>query len=812
MKILSICLKNIKSHHDRTLDFVEGINVLSGPNGAGKSTIFEAIGYALFGVNAKDFVGNVDRFVSIGEKKGEIAVEFLTDTGDRYRVFRSVGAGSKWLLAAETGGDFEVEEHAGAQETEARIKELLNLDSGRTLADQFKLVIGPFQNEFLGPFVLRQPTKRQESFDEILGIDGWRKTYKGTTLMLSAAKHKIDLLKLEIDSGLEQLTVLPGKKEELKGAQKEVQTLKKELAGKQKLQQQVMVNLEKLDRREKELNDLRAEIRVVEDRVKSGSEKIENQQKQVVEAEKACLVVEKNRVSKEAFEAAEKQLLKLRQRQQKRREVEKFVTELEKARGVLIEKERHERKETEATGKQLMEEERSVISARKENTVDKRIIAVGARLAELRRKVEEMRSSLGLLEGRRAGLLEGRETLAGGICPFFRENCGNIGERDPKDVFETGLAELDREKAALTGMMKELEKEYGKAEDACRLMEKMKIRMEELGKQQKSLEKRRQKNACRLKDLVLARKQVHEAEEKVVERKKHLMAFEGLDEDIARAESARVTHQAGRDTFLAHLRIGDDLANRREQLKKMLDLMEELQRNLLSGNEKLQRSQKEYKADEHTRLWQQKEGLVASVAALGQKLEQLEREVIRLRSEIDGLELIKKKIEAKTEERKMMVEKKELITFLRDRIFKNVSVQLSERFREEISLRADRIYRNIAETDEELYWGDNYRIILRDMADGKLRERSDEQLSGGQIMSSVIALRLAMLQTIGARIAFFDEPTSNLDAGRRENLAHAFRAIDVGREEVTDHWYDQLFLISHDVAFTEVTDQMIYLE
>ena len=98
------------------------------------------------------------------------------------------------------------------------------------------------------------------------------------------------------------------------------------------------------------------------------------------------------------------------------------------------------------------------------------------------------------------------------------------------------------------------------------------------------------------------------------------------------------------------------------------------------------------------------------------------------------------------------------------------------------------------------------------MVDGELRERSDDQLSGGQTMSAVVALRLAMLQTIGARIAFFDEPTSNLDATRRENLAHAFRAIDVGKEEVTEHWYDQLFLISHDVAFTEVTDQMILIE
>ena len=70
MQILSIHLKNIKPHRDRELNFVGGINVLSGNNGVGKSTIFEAIGYALFGVNASDFVGNIDRFITIGAKKG----------------------------------------------------------------------------------------------------------------------------------------------------------------------------------------------------------------------------------------------------------------------------------------------------------------------------------------------------------------------------------------------------------------------------------------------------------------------------------------------------------------------------------------------------------------------------------------------------------------------------------------------------------------------------------------------------------------------------------------------------------------------
>ena len=150
MQILSIKLINIKSHRDTELIFAPGINVLSGPNGAGKSTVFEAIGYALFGVDARDFVSNVDRFITFGAKKGEISVTFLTDEVETWRVNRTVGTPSRWLLAKESGGLFEVEEHAGSEETGARIAKLLGLDNGRSLAEQFKLVIGPFQNDFLG--------------------------------------------------------------------------------------------------------------------------------------------------------------------------------------------------------------------------------------------------------------------------------------------------------------------------------------------------------------------------------------------------------------------------------------------------------------------------------------------------------------------------------------------------------------------------------------------------------------------------------------------------------------------------------------
>ena len=78
-------------------------------------------------------------------------------------------------------------------------------------------MIGPFQNEFLGPFVLKQPTKRQEAFDEILGIDAWRKTYKGTSTLLAAVKSKIEVLTVEIEGKQEQIAALPDRQKELAG-------------------------------------------------------------------------------------------------------------------------------------------------------------------------------------------------------------------------------------------------------------------------------------------------------------------------------------------------------------------------------------------------------------------------------------------------------------------------------------------------------------------------------------------------------------------------------------------------------------------
>jgi len=811
MQILSIHLKNIKSHRDTTLDFAAGINVLSGPNGVGKSTVFEAIGYALFGVDARDFVTNVERFLSIGAKRGEVAVFFRIDDGSTWRVTRTVGGGVKWLLARQLGEVFEVEEHANIGETEVRLAELLGLANGRPLAEQFKLVIGPFQNDFLGPFVIKQATRRQEAFDEILGIDAWRKTFKGTSGLLSAVQNRIEVLNAEVQVRQEQITVLPEREKERSALQTEVVALSRTLEDKQKLLEEVANKLVELGKQEEALHKATSEVQGLDIRIKNGEEKVADQQQRVTQTEKSLAVVEESRAGKDAFEKADGALKVLREQERSCHALDREIDRLEKDCLELGQRFAHERDEVHKAEQELKEEQERLVVGRKELQPAARHLESAARLQPLREEIEELRSQRGLLNGRRVALTEGQDKLGEGSCPFFSEPCQNIAGQQPRDVFSHKIAELDKQTAALASRIEKLGQDIAAAEQAKQALDAQKVRSGELDKQQAQLDARRQKNAQRATGLDGLQARQAEAAKKLAARKEDRRAFDGLEQALNRAEQERAAFQTARDAFYAHAKDAGELVERQQTLAKWQRALDGLKGDRARGLEALAGCEKAYDAALHQSTRQQKEVLVGEVATLEQRLQGLGKDLQRLTEEIARLKQIEQLIAEGLATRQRYQDQEKLVKYLRNRVFKNVSARLSERFREEISQRADRIYRTIAEGDEELIWGDHYQVVLRDLADGQLRARTDDQLSGGQMMSAVVALRLALLQTIGARLAFFDEPTSNLDASRRENLARAFRAIDVGREEVTEHWYDQLFLVSHDVAFTEITDQIVEL-
>ena len=409
MQILSIHLKNIKSHRDTELTFSPGINVLSGPNGVGKSTIFEAIGYALFGVDAQSFVGNIDRFVTIGAKRGEIAVVFQGVGDERYRVSRTVGTPAKWLLAKEVGSTFEVEEHKDAKETEARLKELLGLSGGRSLAEQFELVIGPFQHEFLGPFVIKQPAKRRDKFDEILGIDAWRKTFNETKVLTAAIKAKVDALESAIGPLKSQVLELPVKKTECQAVVKALAEAEADLAAQQQRLKELETQLIGVDQREKKLKELEKEIDSLNVRIGNGNEMIGKQKLLVDEAVKAGKIIEETTSGKKAFEEAEARLSALREQVKAQRRLEQEAAELRTRVSVLGERYTVESQSIQNARQDLASEEKSLAESRKALALDEKQQTLAARLPEILQRLEGVRQQLGQLDGRRAALAEGSE-------------------------------------------------------------------------------------------------------------------------------------------------------------------------------------------------------------------------------------------------------------------------------------------------------------------------------------------------------------------------------------------------------------------
>ena len=70
-------------------------------------------------------------------------------------------------------------------------------------------------------------------------------------------------------------------------------------------------------------------------------------------------------------------------------------------------------------------------------------------------------------------------------------------------------------------------------------------------------------------------------------------------------------------------------------------------------------------------------------------------------------------------------------------------------------------------------------------------------------MAAAMSIRLALLKQLSdIRLAFFDEPTVNMDSERRERLAQQIGQV---------HDFDQLFVISHDDTFEENVDHIIHV-
>ena len=372
----------------------------------------------------------------------------------------------------------------------------------------------------------------------------------------------------------------------------------------------------------------------------------------------------------------------------------------------------------------------------------------------------------------------------------------SLSRQHAVDTAETELTEL---KARLTEARAEVEG-----------LEKAPQRVEQLQQGLKALGDPRRRRDVALQQ-ARGRKQVEEAlQQERAQAEEQRIALAALDERMAAfasldAEADRIVSQ------LEKFRTADDLYRRNQAAVEALPQREQefseaemalqaARERFESGQEQLAASRREFDEERFQEMVAKVDEIRSRSVRLKTELGQWRENLIRAKEEISRLEAQAQRLTTAQSLHDRLVEQEELLQFLRS-VIQEAGPFVTKALVQQISYTANQLFGQIMEDyTRTLQWQEDYGIILE--VDG--REREFAQLSGGEQMSAALAVRLALLQEMSdIAIAFFDEPTTNLDDVRRDALA---------RQIVGVRGFEQLFIISHDDSFEQATEKLIRVE
>jgi exonuclease SbcC len=276
-----------------------------------------------------------------------------------------------------------------------------------------------------------------------------------------------------------------------------------------------------------------------------------------------------------------------------------------------------------------------------------------------------------------------------------------------------------------------------------------------------------------------------------------LESFAGLDGRIAQERARRSASETDYRVYIENLPLAALLEERETDLKKIESALIADRQAFERLEEELNNCRKDYDSDRHYSLKLELEEIINKAAQLSSELGHSSARAEELAEAIEILRESKKRLDVLRSDRGRCDQLHSLSDFIRD-VLKKAAPYITEALLQSISMEANQLYRDITGNPMvSLRWDSGYEIVLEE--DG--HERAFASLSGGEQMAAALSVRLALLKELSEmRVAFFDEPTTNMDEERRRNLAQ-----QIGR--IRD--FDQLFVISHDDAFEGFTDRVV---
>jgi exonuclease SbcC len=274
----------------------EGIQTacICGDNGNGKSAIIDAMTWALWG---KTRAKSDDDVIHIWES--EAAVEFDFRVGEQlYRIIRKRARPKKSTASGQSSLDLMIKDEEGfktisgniIRETEQKIVDILHMDYDTFINSAF------LRQGHADEFTRQQPAKRKEVLSNILGLDIYDRLEEKAREKARGQQNERTALENTIRDIEQELAVKAVLEKEFEEAQTTLREIEIEVDKQQKELNHIRQEKQVLENRKQQLNQLEEHILVNNRQLELRNNEIAQHRKQITEYEK--LIAEREDIEK----------------------------------------------------------------------------------------------------------------------------------------------------------------------------------------------------------------------------------------------------------------------------------------------------------------------------------------------------------------------------------------------------------------------------------------------------------------------------------------------------------------------------------
>lgn len=287
------------------------------------------------------------------------------------------------------------------------------------------------------------------------------------------------------------------------------------------------------------------------------------------------------------------------------------------------------------------------------------------------------------------------------------------------------------------------------------------------------------------------------AEQQIETVDQELATLADLDQALAENTQQLRAHSAAYQTVLTHRQLAATLPDAVSDLAEAEQALENANIRLQKSRDVLKAAVAQFDQEHYQRVLLDDRKMREELGSLSASIRLMLESQAHDAAQVEVLRTDQSRHQTLGQERQWLTRQEEALEAIRTMI-KQAGPFVTQALVRQVSEGAATIFGELMRDHSRvLAWGEDYGVTLMAGA----ASRSFRQLSGGEQMSAALAVRLALVREMSnINVAFFDEPTANLDGVRREALANQIMTV---------RGFNQLFVISHDDTFEQATQNLI---